>query len=752
MPKRGLIPTMFHRRLALLFCAAIIGATALCGQLVRLTVVKGDELRAAAESALVRERWTPTVRGRLLDRKGRVLALDRPSFDVAVDYDVISGVWAHRMAEREARRENAEAWGVLDAVGRERLIESHRGLYDTQLDAFWREFAQAAELPTDEIEQRKSDILRRVRRIAASVWSRAAERREDELAEQGQADAQVTMAEVARPIREHRQAHTLLRGVDDQTAFRFRRLAERMPGLRVIDGGEREYPLETVEVAIDRTTFPGPVRAQEPAIVRVSGVATHVVGWLRDRVYAEDMARRPAIDPETGELDRGHYQLGDRVGHAGAESAFERELRGLRGRTAVRLDTGERSEVEPERGRDVRLTIDAILQARLQAVMDPALGLARVQEWHAGSSELALGTPLNAAAVVLDIQTGEILAMASTPTFTREQAREEPEVVFADDPDAPWINKALEKPYPPGSVAKALILASAVTSGAHPLDQPIACTGHFLENRNDVFRCWIYKRYGTTHNDTLGHALPGDEALCVSCNIYFYTLGRKLGPERIRQWYEKFGVGSTFGLGLGPEAPGFLGNLDGGAITNSDAILMGIGQGPVAWTPLHAADAMATLARGGLRITPRVRMDTAGAATDLRLDPRSVDVALRGLDQSVNASNGTGHSITTAQGREDIFNVPGVRVWGKTGTATAPPVMIDPDGDGPRQPRKLETDHSWFVVLAAAEGDAPRYAIAVIAEHGGSGGRVSGPIANQAVWALAHEGYLPGAQASGSAQ
>jgi len=271
-----------------------------------------------------------------------------------------------------------------------------------------------------------------------------------------------------------------------------------------------------------------------------------------------------------------------------------------------------------------------------------------------------------------------------------------------------------------------------------------------LPNEPDKYRCWIYKRFNTTHTEQLGHDPDGAEALMGSCNIFFFTLGRRLGPDGIRDVYRDFGVGRGFDLGVdragaGPatEYTGILG--DGPTGTNikmGDAIQMGIGQGPVAWTPLHAADAYATLARNGVRMPPRLiagrHREEPG---DLSLDPRGIAQAMEGLQRAVNDDLGTGHTITIGEKKEPIFNAPGVKVWGKTGTATSSPVVGDPDGEGPRESGVLESgDHSWFVVMVGR--DRPRYVISVVVDFGGSGGKVSGPIANQIIHALIAEGYL----------
>jgi penicillin-binding protein 2 len=435
--------------------------------------------------------------------------------------------------------------------------------------------------------------------------------------------------------------------------------------------------------------------------------------------------------------------------------------------------------------------------------MSTDLGLAVAQAWQGSKNPtVPVGTPLDGAAVVLEVDSGDILALVSTPSISRQVLRDNPDALFADplnqQLDVPWINRAIARPYPPGSIAKALILNGAVKLGKHSLDSLIECTGHLFPDKPNMFRCWIYKDYHTTHSAQLGGALTAPQALMVSCNIYFFTLGERLGPRGIVETYRMFGLGEPWNLGVGDEFMGYLGygpppspgaipppaRADNpGQVELYDAIQMGIGQGPVAWTPLHAADAYATLARAGARIRPHiVNEPTSPETRDLGLDPRAVKEAMTGLWNSVNEDPGTGNHLTMPDGRHvPHFNVPGVEVWGKTGTATAPTITVEetmPDrspgapanarvpnplwgraldpaiireADGPQSTFTVSAgrrvlrwgDHSWFVVLVGRKGEnRPLYAVAVMMEYAGSGGKVSGPIVNQIIWALRAEGYL----------
>jgi penicillin-binding protein 2 len=195
------------------------------------------------------------------------------------------------------------------------------------------------------------------------------------------------------------------------------------------------------------------------------------------------------------------------------------------------------------------------------------------------------------------------------------------------------------------------------------------------------------------------------------------------------------------------EAAGSVPDPEGPLAGNAAAIAaIGIGQGPLLWSPVQAAQAYATLARGGEVIAPSLFLDRAERGRvrgRIGLDPRGVEVALAGLRDAVERPYGTGHHLSFADGsREDLFTMPGVRVWGKTGTAEAPPLALDEDGDGTVE-RRVDLDHSWFVGLAGDAGpDRPRYAVAVLLEHGGSGGKAAGPVAAEILRALVAEGYL----------
>ena len=224
-----------------------------------------------------------------------------------------------------------------------------------------------------------------------------------------------------------------------------------------------------------------------------------------------------------------------------------------------------------------------------------------------------------------------------------------------------------------------------------------------------------------------------------------------MGFHRLLGWYERFGLTQPLSARLvDATAKGRQGHVPSAEDITYwarrgelafETISMAIGQGPITWSPLHAAAAYATLARGGLWRSPSLLLGATQQETDLKLDPIGVQFVIDGLHDSLNKEYGTGSLLSYGvQGSESIFNVPGVKLWGKTGTAQAPPYYPTPDS---KEIRGL--DHAWFLVMAGqADESTPSVIIAVLVENGGSGGRVAGPIANQVVHALRHEGYFGG--------
>jgi penicillin-binding protein 2 len=768
---------MFERRMLIVGIVFAVVLGGMAARLFSLTVVMGSQQRALADSRLDRSTLLPTVRGSIKDRKGRVLAESVPSYDVAIFYPAINGAWVDTRAIAAAKKAAGRAaWNRLGPAEREERIQAQRQGLAAELESVLNEVATACHMTRDELSAQMGNVRMHVEKKASAVWEA---RLEIDRAKYGE-DAEGKFD--AQPIAEQSEAHVVKSGIETASAFALRKLADAHPGtIEVQDSTRRVYPWASKQIELDRSKMPRPLRG-ETLRLDVQGIADHVIGGVRDEVWPQDLARRPFRPVgSAGDVDDlGGYRPGhDTVGSYGIERTYEDLLRGKRGRTTQRVDTNETTRTEPVLGSDLQLTLDIELQARVQALFMPKVGLALVQQWHYGWDKD--GTPkelpfpklaeLNGAAVVLDVDSGEILSMVSWPTVAAGGHFNDAERTAR----VPSMNRAIEGSYEPGSIIKPIVYVSAVRSGVFGADDQIECNGHFFGEGDSFGRCWIYRKQWNyqTHSKAIGGPLDVEAAISRSCNIYFYTIAQRMGLRTLTDWYHNFGLGQKLDIGiarwepqldkagnkigdrLSGENPGVLPSVQAIAKIESTGdrivpVIAGIGQGPILWTPMQAANAYATLARGGvirdaeLLLTP-IPGRAVRRAGDLKLNPHSCDRAFEGLRQAVEKQYGSGHHVSYQdKSAEAIINAPGVVVWAKTGTAQARALKVDDDGNGTID-RTTPVDHAWFVGLVGeAQEPRPRYAVAVLLENGGSGGKSAGPIANQVIHALIAEGYLQG--------
>ncbi|MCE9620238.1 MAG: hypothetical protein K8R92_10050 [Planctomycetes bacterium] len=759
MPSTDRPTARARKRLIFLGALALLATAALALRLWSLTVIDGEDLRQEAEQRLDRTIWLPTVRGSIVDRLGRVIAEDIPAWDVAIDYSVIDGSWVRQRATRAARKAYGRSlWTRLTREARESTIELCLAGEEEARNRMLDQVSQLCGVDRAKIDEEIETIRTHVQKRAEATWAR---QREVLAAKLGHDPGDSFHPE---PIREQKTSHVIARQVSDAAAFAIRKLADDYPdSVEVIDAARRIRPWESADVRLSQQTLPRPLRRTADANIRVKGVFDHVLGTIREETWAEDLARRPFVKAD-GTIDPGGYRPGpDLVGGRGLEAAYEDWLRGSRGLLRTRMDTDQSERVEPVFGRPLRLTVDIELQARVQAILNPVFGLARVQEWHHGEEAgLPIGAPLASAAVIVEVESGDIMALGSWPTLADAEA------LTASDQFRlqPGVNRATEAIYPPGSIVKPLVYVGAVGAGKFPVGGVVECTGHYFPEINDKARCWIYrKQFGmTNHTAQTGGPLAVEGAIGRSCNIYFYTVAHRFGLRPLADWYRALGVGSTLGTGLqgplpagqrkaGGESPGSVPSEEQCSAIEArhdlfTPIIMGIGQGPVSWTTLQAANAYATLARGGEIRDAKIVADPNALPPDrrtgrLEMPAEACRRALEGLRESVEEKFGTGHHIKYDDGtQEPIFAIPGVTVRGKTGTVQTSPLAMDDDGDGKPDRMLKDIDHAWFVGLVGDAGEKPKYAIAVLVDRGGSGGKAAGPIAAQLVWALLEEGYL----------
>ena len=454
-------------------------------------------------------------------------------------------------------------------------------------------------------------------------------------------------------------------------------------------------------------------RVQENAI-DLPGVITQVRP-MRDYPYGDLAAHLLGYLGEVTEQDlqSGDYEgtrPGDYVGQSGLEKNLDNDLRGVPGEKLIEVDVkGKELRTlrtrEPIPGDKVYLT----LKASLQEAADKAFGD------QAG------------AAVVLDVHTGEVLAMVSKPSFSpavfaRGISGKE-WIKLLQNPRHPLQNKAITGQYPPGSTFKIVTALAALKAGTITPSTTVDCTGS-LEVGNREFRCWKKEGHGVT--DLV-------KAIRESCDVYFYKAALDVGIDRIAAMAHALGLGQTLGFRLANEKPGLIPDREwkrkqfGTRWYDGETVIAAIGQGYVLVTPLQLAVMTAAVANGGTVLRPRlvqkvVAMDgqvVLQTSTDVidkvSVPPADLKAVQKGMIEVVNAPHGTGHSSRLAQ----------VLVAGKTGTAQVVKLKEEHSrgGDIPYRFR----DHALFVAYAPA--NKPQIALAVVVEHGTHGGSAAGPIA-----------------------
>jgi len=402
------------------------------------------------------------------------------------------------------------------------------------------------------------------------------------------------------------------------------------------------------------------------------------------------------------------------------EKMCEERLRGRRGYRVYRA--GEVVDSEPAQpGADVHLTVDVQLQEATAAAFVQGKG------------------DETGAVVVLDVQSGDVLAMVSIPTYdlNRYHERDYYRRLSGELVSPPLLHRALKLMCAPGSTAKPVAALAALGAGRITQHTIFECIGGRFPHPQAP-KCWIGS-LGGEHG-----AIDLIEGLRYSCNVYFDHVGDVLGPDRLTEWYRRFGFGRRPGTGLPDEKAGVvltdelsrkLANRD---MNVGDAWQMAIGQGTFSATPLQVANAMATIARGGVFLSPVISLEGGPQRErwDLPLSPDAVAAVHEGMRQVVHHHRGTAHRYLDGPELDAL----GFEFCGKTGTAQVPPQWIDSDGDGRADQVVRSGDHAWFAGFAPAGN--PQIAFAVLVEYAGSGGSNAGPIALDIVRICRDFGYI----------
>jgi penicillin-binding protein 2 len=393
-------------------------------------------------------------------------------------------------------------------------------------------------------------------------------------------------------------------------------------------------------------------------------------------------------------------EAGALVGQAGVEAQYNRGLMGRDGHRRVivnsrGLEVAEAHRLPPEDGPSFTLSLDASLQAATE----------RAFAGRAGS------------AVVLDPETGEILAMTSTPAYdpndftTRiDPARWE---TLASDPQTPLMNRVIQGQYAPGSTFKIVIATAALEEGVITPSSTFYCPGQ-VRLYKQLFHCNVPGGHGV---------VDVREALAKSCNVFFYQVGVRLEIDRIAAWAKRMGLGEPTGIDLPHELGGLIPSPEWKLRVQKapwypgETVSVAIGQGQVTTTPLQMARVAAVIANGGRLVRPRLVRGADGGDGPLE-PPQPV-----GISEETLAVVKEGLRAVVARGTGWRARLRRAEVCGKTGSAQV--VSRERLESSPDDPSLLP--HGWFVAFAPA--DRPRVALAVLVEHGGSGGVAAAPIA-----------------------
>jgi penicillin-binding protein 2 len=452
--------------------------------------------------------------------------------------------------------------------------------------------------------------------------------------------------------------------------------------LSVVEAHKRDHP----EIQLG----PEPRR-----LYRHGRLAAHVLGYVGE-VTEDDLSSGAFNGMKSGDL----------VGKSGVERVYNRVLFGQDGSRHVLVDSvgremGLLDEIDSVIGGELYLTLDLDLQMVAESMLEGKVG----------------------ALVAMDPRNGEILAMASAPSFDPNHfssriSRKEWQALISH-PDKPLQNRAIQNFYSPGSIFKLVMAKAGIEEDLIGEGTGIRCTGA-ASFYNRVFHCWKKEGHG---------ALALEEAILRSCNIFFYDLGRRLGISKIAEHAQSLGLGERTGVDLTGERTGVMPSPEwkqqarGAKWFAGETISVSIGQGAVTTTPLQLLRAVCAIATDGALVTPHVllraeRLEAKPNPWPVRqvsINPEGARRIRAGMWGSVN-SWGTGHSA----------GIPGLDICGKTGTAQ----VISNE-----RKRQLEgdlsefEDHSWFVGFASR--DNPEIAVVAFVEHGGKGGVAAGPLAKE---------------------
>ena len=646
----------YRRRLIVILSFLVAALVCFVVVLFNYQIVNGDEYRALSVAGTAKREVVETSRGIITDRNGKVLVSNRLAYTL-------------KFSDSDFGKDQA---ACNDAVWR--LIELCRAEGVEWIDPL----PLTAEAPyTLSTESPGKTFI---------SWLKT-----NKLAYTGESSVTLTASsdEVMAALR---KVYNIADGYTDQQA---RLIAGVRYGAKISGGYvfAEDVPVRVISQVVDGH-YAGVSTGTSSQRVYNTTYAAHILGRV-SRIFAEDWDNYK---------DKG-YSMDALVGKGGVEEAFESYLHGTNGVKLVTTDkngkvTGELYAKEPQPGNTVALTIDLDLQKVTEDSLAEKIG----------SMEQRDGLTRGGAAAVVSVGTGEVLALASYPTYDLSQWDEMYDTWNKDTVGRPMFNRATDGTYAPGSTFKLCSAVAALESGIVTPSTTIVDRGIYTYYTFPQPKCWIYNSYGGTHG-----AVNVSQAITVSCNYFFYEVGRLMGIKTLDSYATQFGLGQHTGIEIGDSA-GVLASPEyaekiGETWTDGQTITAAIGQSYNLFTPLQLANYVATLVSGGDHYGAHLlksakSFDNSSVVYAYNKAPiNHVDMA----DSTLEAVKKGARGLATGS-LSYVFRNCVVDVGCKTGTAET----------------SQKLTNGCFVAFAPY--DDPQIAVCVVAEQGGGGANLA-PVA-----------------------
>lgn len=698
---KGSVPKRVVRLIAL---CAVFGA--ICAvYIVRLATLElsGENIKGhKQDGTTTRTEIVQAVRGEIYDRNGKPLVTNRYVYDLIFDYSVLP--------EDDVERGDAilQALRVLESAGEADKLCGTSYPFEGSYPELT--YSAAAETPGNDLYESLVAVIKSIGLRTLTIQHIRSDRgvnltRAGELFDEAPLDYVSAEDVVARMVKLHDLTAT------DENGERCFTDAEIDRLLRIFWGMEEsgfsranDYTLAT-DVSMDTITaereagVPGlSYTFTTERVYTYPGYASHILGQTGP-IYAEDWETYKELG----------YNMNATVGISGCEAAFEEYLHGQDGVRVVVEDKNGRivdeyMKKEAVAGQDVYLTIDIDLQIAAEDGLAENVSYIRTAY---GRSECNAG-----AAVALDPDTGEVLALASYPTYDLTTFNQN-YGQLSTDTALPLYNRALDGQYAPGSTFKPGVAAAALSEGVISSATLLECAGRYTYYSSYQPTCWVYtSSVSPIHQHGM---LTAREAISVSCNCFFYETGRLLGIEQMNRYSRLFGLGEATGIELGGSdgilaGPAYRTTTHGVTWQATDTIAAAIGQSDNAFTPLQLGVYLSTLVNGGTRYKAHLllRVRDVATQTDTHVTTPEVLSAFE-LDEAVRAEVLAGMEDAVTDSTQVSRYMAGLpfRVAGKTGTAQT----------------GAATDNGLFLCCAPSQN--PGIVVATVVEKAGGGSYAS---------------------------